>query len=206
MVKEAQEFDLDAFEQRVLLGIDALELETSALPRSLVNEIWSAPRWEVRPPTAEEWAEERRQKTLSDIRHELSQPFWKFSKRRLHDLFAILLVADDRAETERRESVNAKLERLEHELTSLREAEERARAEAIRLLLHQGVRTRLCAVLKTISDDAHDVAKVITPIIVPLVLTGVIKVPLEPFVFSHLAVLIARMGIAAICSESKKAD
>jgi len=68
------------------------------------------------------------------------------------------------------------------------------------------VREVLCPTLKSGVDDAFEIAKVITPILVPLVLAGTIAIPLNPILFATIAIVIARMGVAGLCAEYLNAD
>lgn len=78
--------------------------------------------------------------------------------------------------------------------------------EASKLFIVYDLRRVLCPALKSMSSDAHDIAKIITPIIVPLVLAGALSIPLQPFVFAYLAIFISRMGIATLCNDDKKKE
>ena len=61
------------------------------------------------------------------------------------------------------------------------------------------VRKYLCPVLQSVSDDAFDLSKTVTPILVTLSFTGTISIPLEPTLFANIILIISRMGIAALC-------
>ena len=71
------------------------------------------------------------------------------------------------------------------------------------------LRTHLCPALRSVSGDVFDIAKITTPILLSLALAGTIVLPVEPFAFALLAIIISRSGIAALCAEyqpEKKSD
>lgn len=59
----------------------------------------------------------------------------------------------------------------------------------------------LCPALRSASDDAFEIAKVITPILLSLAIVGTIVLPLAPSIFASIAVFISKMGIAALCVD-----
>ncbi|MFH2105148.1 MAG: hypothetical protein ABII72_02830, partial [Parcubacteria group bacterium] len=63
------------------------------------------------------------------------------------------------------------------------------------------IKKHLCPVLKSFSSDALEISKLITPILVSLSLAGVIQLALNPMIFAGIAIVIARMGIAALCAD-----
>lgn len=65
-------------------------------------------------------------------------------------------------------------------------------------------RVQLCAALSRISGDAFDIAKAAVAPLVTLTLSGIIKIPIEPFTIALIAIVIGRMGVAAICVEFDK--
>jgi hypothetical protein len=70
-------------------------------------------------------------------------------------------------------------------------------------IVHQsGVRQRICAALTSGTGDAFDVGKILVPVLVPLSLAGTIAVPLTPIVTAAIALVIARMGVAAFCKDA----
>ena len=84
--------------------------------------------------------------------------------------------------------------------------DEEARTLATKIIIKRDVRKYLCPALQTASNDAYDIAKIITPILIPFILAGTIAIPLQPLLFSHLALSIARMGIASLCDDFKDKD
>lgn len=62
----------------------------------------------------------------------------------------------------------------------------------------------LCPALESASDDAFEIAKIITPVLVTLVLAGNLSIPLEPVLFATISIVIARMGIASLCVDFEK--
>lgn len=59
----------------------------------------------------------------------------------------------------------------------------------------------LCPALRSVSDDAFEIAKVITPILLSLAIVGTISLPLAPTLFASIAIFISKMGIAAFCVD-----
>jgi len=67
------------------------------------------------------------------------------------------------------------------------------------------VREQLCPSLIRVTDDVYDIAKVALPVLVPLAIAGTIVVPLTPILVAGGATLVARMGVAWLCHDQKKA-
>lgn len=63
------------------------------------------------------------------------------------------------------------------------------------------LRHYLCPSLQSISSDAFEVARVITPLLVGLKLSGKIDIDLDPWLFAGITLLIERMGVAAFCAD-----
>ncbi len=79
-----------------------------------------------------------------------------------------------------------------------------AAQSALRLLFNmEFVRRYLCPALRSASDDAFDIAKVLTPLLGSLSLAGVVALSLDPLIFAALSLLIARMGVASLCAEKE---
>jgi hypothetical protein len=78
--------------------------------------------------------------------------------------------------------------------------------QAEELVKRKDIRARLCPALTTASDDAFEIAKIITPILVPLGLAGTIALPLTPLFIAAGALVIARIGISALCADYPKKD
>jgi hypothetical protein len=76
--------------------------------------------------------------------------------------------------------------------------------KANQLLARKDVRAHLCSALSTVSDDAFEIAKVTTPVLMGLIAAGVLSVPLLPLLSAAVAFVIARMGIASLCAEHKE--
>ena len=75
---------------------------------------------------------------------------------------------------------------------------------AIEVVARKDIRAYICPPLQSLSNDAYDIAKVITPILIPLVLAGTLAIPLQPLIFSHISLILARMGVAALCEDYNK--
>ena len=62
------------------------------------------------------------------------------------------------------------------------------------------LRRYLCPVLQSASGDAFEVARIITPLLVGLKLSGKVTIDLNPWIFAGIALVIERMGVAAFCA------
>lgn len=72
--------------------------------------------------------------------------------------------------------------------------------EASNLLAKEDIRKRVCPALKSATDDVFVISKAVTPVLVGCVVAGTISIPLNPVLFAAIAVVIARMGISALCA------
>lgn len=79
-----------------------------------------------------------------------------------------------------------------------------ATGQAEKIAVRSEVRTILCAALQTTSNDAFEIAKITTPILLGLVFAGVLALPLYPTLFAVVALIIARAGIASFCAGLEK--
>lgn len=77
------------------------------------------------------------------------------------------------------------------------------RAQAKTLLKRKKVVAALCPALQSLSNDAFEIAKVMTPTLMTLRATGAIDIPLSPLYFASIAIVIARMGINSLCGRKK---
>lgn len=68
------------------------------------------------------------------------------------------------------------------------------------------LRAYLCPSLQSLSSDAFEIARVITPLLASLKLSGKIPIDLDPWLFAGIAILIARTGIAAFCADHADDD
>ena len=64
------------------------------------------------------------------------------------------------------------------------------------------IRDRLCPLLKGLSGDAFEIAKVTTPVLLSLSLAGTISLPTQAIFFAAAACLIAKSGITTICNDN----
>lgn len=76
--------------------------------------------------------------------------------------------------------------------------------EAKRLLKNKDVRIYICPALLVLSKDAYEIGKTITAILLPLALSKTISIQLDPIIFSLMAIMISKMGIASLCAEHLK--
>lgn len=75
--------------------------------------------------------------------------------------------------------------------------------KAKELLSQKDVLSRLCPVLQTGSGDVFTIANTVAQVLVPLVIAGVLSIPLTPILFASIALLITRMGISVLCADIK---
>ena len=68
------------------------------------------------------------------------------------------------------------------------------------------LRAYLCPSLQSISSDAFEIARVITPLLAGLKLSGKVPIDLDPWLFAGIAILIARTGIAGFCADHADSD
>ena len=61
------------------------------------------------------------------------------------------------------------------------------------------IKKYICPALKSASDDAFEISKIITPILAGLSFTGTIDFPLDRLYFAVFSIIIARMGISTFC-------
>jgi len=59
----------------------------------------------------------------------------------------------------------------------------------------------LCPALKELTGDITDVAKNLTIALVPLSLTDVLAIPLDPYLYAMLAFIIGKSGISSLCQN-----
>lgn len=63
------------------------------------------------------------------------------------------------------------------------------------------LRRYLCPALDRASSDAFEIARVITPVLAGLRLSGTVPFDLDPWLVAGLALMIERMGVAAFCAD-----
>lgn len=74
-------------------------------------------------------------------------------------------------------------------------------AKAERYLATPTLKQRICAALTGAGNDIFDVAKFLTPVVYTTSIAGVVAIPLNPVLYAWMALLIARMGINAYCTD-----
>ncbi len=74
-------------------------------------------------------------------------------------------------------------------------------AQARELTRQQIVQQRLCTALHNVEDDASEVAKAITPVLVSLVTANEVSADLDAQLFGMSAWLIVEGGVARYCAE-----
>lgn len=98
---------------------------------------------------------------------------------------------------------------IEKPIVEISFSEELTIERAEKLVSRKDIRKYLCPVLKSVSDDAFEIAKLITPILLSLSLAGTVAIPLSPILFANLAIVISKTGIAALCvgyNDKKQKD
>ena len=71
--------------------------------------------------------------------------------------------------------------------------------DAEAMLKNPTIREILCPALHSGLKDTYDIAKRVTPILIPFALAGTIAIPLNPVLFAVISIVIARMGAASLC-------
>ncbi len=69
-----------------------------------------------------------------------------------------------------------------------------------------GLRHHLCPALQSVSGDAFEIARVVTPILAGLRVAGKLDVDLDPWLFAGVSLLLGRMGVAAFCADEDDED
>ena len=72
---------------------------------------------------------------------------------------------------------------------------------AEKLLKRKTLQRIVCPVLSNESEDALEIAEIITPPLVEAVLSGKLAMPLEPELFADMAMVLSRDGGGAPCAE-----
>lgn len=210
MSDPVNEFDMENFQNQVLEGIERLSdasnkkilLDPAPIKSVDLQEFLSSRRRRNHLPIS-------RSQLYESIERELQKYLIFFSKKRMEELVDDLMRDDETLLAAATDKVQRDLAELR--LALLKDQEERSRdelikTEATKLIIKKDIRKYLCPALQTASNDAYDIAKIITPILIPLILAGTIAIPLQPILFSHLAITIARMGIASLCDDFKDKD
>ncbi len=78
--------------------------------------------------------------------------------------------------------------------------------EAKKLLKSKDVRHYICPALLSLSKDAYEIGKAITSILLPLAIAKTITIHLDPIVISLASIMIAKMGVASLCTEYSKKE
>jgi hypothetical protein len=83
-------------------------------------------------------------------------------------------------------------------------AQDPKRANAQQLIAQDDIKRRLCPALHSAGSNASEIAKIITPILAPLILDGTLAIPLDPLLFAMGSLEISRIGIASYCQGYKE--
>jgi Ca2+/Na+ antiporter len=65
------------------------------------------------------------------------------------------------------------------------------------------IKKLLCPVLRSVTTDAFEISKTITPVLTGAVIIGTISIPLNPILFAAIAVVIAKSGVNGFCADYK---
>jgi hypothetical protein len=232
MTDTIMNFDVDEFQRKVLNEISRIknpDLQSDYDDWELQHLSPSSQRLKELKPRESQYSDssllEQRQKIYNEFQRELGNPLLFIDKRKLQTLInklreddSLLIEKINRQYHQLFEDINYQyhhnISEFENILQDIYERKVRGKAydrqaaqktedEATKILLRKDVRKRLCPGLQSVSSDVNDIAKAITPILVPLILTGMLTIPLQPLLFAYIAVIIARMGIASICDDYK---
>lgn len=80
---------------------------------------------------------------------------------------------------------------------------EKFKNEATEQSQRQDVRKLICPALQCVTNDVNEIAKVIVPLLAGAVIAGTLIIPLNPILFGWIALVIARSGVATICSDKR---
>lgn len=75
---------------------------------------------------------------------------------------------------------------------------------AMEVVAQRTIRRRICAALQAGTNDAFEIGKVLTPILLPLSLAGTIAIPPTPIALAAVSLIVARIGVAAFCAGRSK--
>ena len=225
MANTAEDFNIDYFQKQVLREIHDIEEHYSA--QALLNHYSSNNYLDSKinkPLFHESSLLSQRRRIYREIESELGVPSIFINKRKLILLLSKLKEDDgeilERINDEYHDISNSireqyqqnfldfksAIEREEYEIRALKNSaeKEQAKEDALEILSRKDIRKHLCPVLHSVSNDVNDIAKAITPILIPLILAGTIVIPLQPVLFAYIAIIVARMGIAGICGNYDK--
>jgi hypothetical protein len=83
---------------------------------------------------------------------------------------------------------------------SKKEQAVQAEAEARKLInQHPMIRVRICEALKSVNEDAKDLAKILCTALIPLSLAGAIALPLSPLASWGIGLVVWRAGTSGFC-------
>ena len=82
----------------------------------------------------------------------------------------------------------------------LKAQREKLTVQAEAVAQQREVKLRICPALQGVGNDPCEVAKVITPILIPLISSGAIAMSLDSDLFAMLALVIVRMGTPNYCA------
>ncbi len=216
----SETFDLDKFQKEVLWGIDSIEDDYYTSEIYQMREVRRSPRIEI-ASDIDLSGMKQRQKILEEIRKEISGKIIIFNTGNIESLLKELEASEEalyqsiqrqlqliqkRIEEEMGEAyygLSSSFGAIEKSIQRKKEQEEQ-RVLATKILITEKILTRICPALQSISNASHDIAKIIVPILIPLVLAGTLTIPLQPLIFSYIAILISRMGVASLCADYSK--
>jgi len=72
------------------------------------------------------------------------------------------------------------------------------------VIKRETLRKHICAALEKASDDIFEIAKIITPLLIGLVSSGIVQMNLTPLLVAAIAFAVSRIGVASLCIEDTK--
>lgn len=207
--------DSQVFQQDVLSNLQRIDREFSPQP----SVAYSMPAYK-RPPSLLELQSElskleqlpfflkkSKQARIAHLRQETNQML--FSIQRLKGDLQNLINLDSKntrvAQLEKMiadsGSLNVdNLSFLEREIVRCRDEFYITNAEIT--IKRKNIKKHLCAALEKASSDMYETAKIITPLLIGLVSSGVLQMNLTPLWIAAIAFAISRMGVASLCTEN----
>jgi hypothetical protein len=201
------QIDIDTFEREVHSEINFLleypYPQAKDIHAHYLNFLYSITHDKAQHPR--EFSE--RQSLYSKIYGELRRSRFLINKKKIYHLITELEKNDHSSQAAYNELLSREFDKtIERYWLGIFLKAEEARTEATKVIAKRGFRKYICPALQTVTNDAHDIAKIITPILIPLILAKTISIPLEPIIFAQVALIIARMGVASLCEDLKDKD
>jgi hypothetical protein len=88
----------------------------------------------------------------------------------------------------------------------LRLRKETSEKQAAKILKRKDVLQYICPILMTGSSDTFTIANTLAQILAPLIIGGILAIPLMPVLFAAMAIIITRIGISTLCADSSQSS